>query len=381
MSVLSSARFEVVLRDAGGMATVYADEGHYAARVHDLPLMLECGDRIELHISVPRLAGGSEIVHAEIVHLHGGESTVVAREGVQFEAVSGDASGPLADAFDEGPSGPTAVLQRPGFQATPSLAGKPSVYEHFHSDEDALFDEMSDPQSDIPPPLPTSPQGTVPIRSDDALFGERDMGFDAFESEQTINRPFEPQTAVSRPAPQPGGDPRALERQPTLAGMASFEDAAPPSRVPDELADFDDGNFTGIVGSLKALRLAEVVQAMEVARKTVRIQVKPSGADAGVFFLQHGQLVYGKWGSLEGEEAFYDLARHEHGVFRIDMDLEAPAQNISRPSAFLMLEAMRRLDEERHEDDTGMDDGGFEAAPTQVFSAFFNEAQTKGKKR
>jgi hypothetical protein len=46
------------------------------------------------------------------------------------------------------------------------------------------------------------------------------------------------------------------------------------------------------------------------------------------------------------DQAFYALMRHSEGFFRIHYGDTPPAVNIESPTTFLLLEAMRLMDEE-----------------------------------
>ena len=114
------------------------------------------------------------------------------------------------------------------------------------------------------------------------------------------------------------------------------------------------GAPTGVMGSLKQMSVIEIAQTLEMGRKTARVEVHPIDAAAGVFCCQGGRVVFAASGEdpvvgavLKGEEAFFKLACHSDGFFRIHYGTESDESNIDAPTQYLLLETLRRLDE-RH---------------------------------
>ncbi len=103
---------------------------------------------------------------------------------------------------------------------------------------------------------------------------------------------------------------------------------------------------TGVMGTLRQMPVPEIVQSLEMGRKTARVDLVPTDGDKGMIAFENGQVRYAECGSLRADEAFYLLVRHKDGFFRIHYGDKPPAYNIDAPTTFLLLEAMRRLDEE-----------------------------------
>jgi hypothetical protein len=103
-----------------------------------------------------------------------------------------------------------------------------------------------------------------------------------------------------------------------------------------------------VMGTLKQMALPEIVQSLELGRKTARVDVIPVEGDAGVIAFEMGQVRYASSGTLRGDVAFYALARHKEGFFRIHYGDKPPELNINQPTTFLLLEAMRLMDEEQN---------------------------------
>lgn len=133
---------------------------------------------------------------------------------------------------------------------------------------------------------------------------------------------------------------------------------APPSSSSDVLALVEDTEPSGIFGTLREMSLVELLQSLELSRKTACVMVRPKGAAPGEVFVDFGRVVYARAGDLEGEEAFFALAHCRRGAFRVRFHTEPPARNIDRPTAYLVLEAHRRLDEEGRTDAVAADPAG-----------------------
>lgn len=103
---------------------------------------------------------------------------------------------------------------------------------------------------------------------------------------------------------------------------------------------------TGVMGTLRQMALPEIVQSLEMGRKTARVDLVPAEGDKGMIAFETGQIRYAECGALRGDDAFYQLARHKEGFFRIHYGDKPPDVNIEHPTTFLLLEAMRRMDEE-----------------------------------
>jgi len=104
---------------------------------------------------------------------------------------------------------------------------------------------------------------------------------------------------------------------------------------------------TGVMGTLKQMSVAEIVQSLELGRKTARVELVPNDGPKGVFAFDTGQIVFAtRDDGLEGEKAFYALAKHQEGFFRIHYGDQGPRRNIDKPTTFLLLEAMRLMDED-----------------------------------
>jgi hypothetical protein len=121
---------------------------------------------------------------------------------------------------------------------------------------------------------------------------------------------------------------------------------------------------TGVMGTLRQMAVTEIVQSLELGRKTARVELVPTDGQRGMVGFDEGRVVYAECGSLRGEQAFYALARHTEGFFRIRYG-EGPAErNVDNTTTYLLLEAMRLMDEESGPGEPDVDGIGAEKTPT-----------------
>jgi CheY-like chemotaxis protein len=110
------------------------------------------------------------------------------------------------------------------------------------------------------------------------------------------------------------------------------------------------GEPTGVMGTLKQMGVAEIIQSLNLGRKTAVIELTIRETVPANIGVAEGEVVSCTFGESEvGEEAFYALAPEEEGFFRIRYGQTPPTKNVSRGTTFLLLEAMRRLDENAEE--------------------------------
>jgi DNA-binding response OmpR family regulator len=103
----------------------------------------------------------------------------------------------------------------------------------------------------------------------------------------------------------------------------------------------------GVAGSLAEMSLTEIVQTLELGRKTATVAIQFTGGVSGVIGFVSGQVTYAKADDQVGEPAFYVLAAPHEGSFQIRYGEVQAEKNIDNSTTFLLLEAMRRTDERR----------------------------------
>lgn len=104
-------------------------------------------------------------------------------------------------------------------------------------------------------------------------------------------------------------------------------------------------------GNLKDMHLADLIQYICADRKiTARLTVQ-NGTREAVLFFEEGNPTHATSGELEGEEAVYDALTWADGTFALDNNVKPPTQSIERGWKYLLLEGMRRFDEQQKEAD------------------------------
>jgi tetratricopeptide (TPR) repeat protein len=139
---------------------------------------------------------------------------------------------------------------------------------------------------------------------------------------------------------------------------------------------------SGVMGGLAQMPLTEILQNMDFGKRSVRVDVWMDGAE-GTVQVHDGQIVHAAAttpaGTTDGEAAVLELCRRAGGFFRILYAREEVARNVHRPTTFVLLEALRVIDEATHgadappptESAAGFDELGadpWSAAPSEIFS-------------
>jgi len=102
----------------------------------------------------------------------------------------------------------------------------------------------------------------------------------------------------------------------------------------------------GVSGSLQEMALPDVIQILGNGRKSGLLEVS-SGTLQGVLMFQDGSIHDARFGDLGGAEAVYGILRLMEGDFALEPNTTPVEDVIGIPTHHLLLEAMRRLDEEQ----------------------------------
>lgn len=102
----------------------------------------------------------------------------------------------------------------------------------------------------------------------------------------------------------------------------------------------------GVAGSLQEMALPDVIQILANGRKSGRLEVR-SGRLHGEMRFQQGSIHDARFGDLGGAEAVYGILRLTDGEFVLEPDSSPVEDVIGIPTHHLLLEAMRRLDEDQ----------------------------------
>ncbi len=79
----------------------------------------------------------------------------------------------------------------------------------------------------------------------------------------------------------------------------------------------------GIKGSLKDMELVDIIQVLNMGKKTALIYLTHDGKE-GKVFLKNGEVVHAKSEDSTGEEAIYHLLTWRDGDFHIETDVTSP---------------------------------------------------------
>jgi response regulator RpfG family c-di-GMP phosphodiesterase len=104
----------------------------------------------------------------------------------------------------------------------------------------------------------------------------------------------------------------------------------------------------GIAGSLTQMGLPELAQILDQGRKTGRLTLE-SVTRRGEVHFKAGRVVHAICGELSGPAAFYDLLGLGEGSFELDPGFVPTAQTIDASTESLILEGLRRLDEQKRD--------------------------------
>jgi hypothetical protein len=99
-------------------------------------------------------------------------------------------------------------------------------------------------------------------------------------------------------------------------------------------------------GNLQDLPLAELLQSLEVNRKSGAIFLY-NGAEEGSVYVTSGRISHAVSANLEGEEAFYLMASWKKGRFVFEDGRPSPKRSVAREVPDMLMEAARREDEWR----------------------------------
>ena len=101
-----------------------------------------------------------------------------------------------------------------------------------------------------------------------------------------------------------------------------------------------------LTGRLAELSIAELLQTLHLAGKTAVVNID-AGLVKGSIGLVDGNVLTATLEDKVGEEAFYELLALPQGSFEVRIGEQPDEPNLSESTEFLLLEALRRLDERR----------------------------------
>jgi putative nucleotidyltransferase with HDIG domain len=105
----------------------------------------------------------------------------------------------------------------------------------------------------------------------------------------------------------------------------------------------------GVVGDLRNLGIPDIVQTLHLGLKTACVTLKGGVGEEGRIYFENGRIRHCETGKLSGEEAFYKLLQRQEGPFVIAHGQTTQLRTIAMDEMQLMMEGLRRMDEEKRE--------------------------------
>jgi DNA-binding response OmpR family regulator len=100
-----------------------------------------------------------------------------------------------------------------------------------------------------------------------------------------------------------------------------------------------------IKGDLKDINLIDLVQLLDMGKKTAVIQLEGMGKEGRVY-VENGRVVHAISGRLFGKEGLFDLFTIAEGNFLVHLHVSSKIRTINETSTNLLIEVMHRLDQQ-----------------------------------
>ncbi|MGH9337835.1 MAG: DUF4388 domain-containing protein, partial [Vicinamibacteria bacterium] len=97
-------------------------------------------------------------------------------------------------------------------------------------------------------------------------------------------------------------------------------------------------------GNTRELSLADLILVKAHDSGSYRLRLTGPAGD-GLLVIRSGRVVHAAYGELPAPDAAYLLVTEESVDFRVEADVEIPAQTVDFSAQELLIEAMRRFDE------------------------------------
>jgi CheY-like chemotaxis protein/tetratricopeptide (TPR) repeat protein len=102
---------------------------------------------------------------------------------------------------------------------------------------------------------------------------------------------------------------------------------------------------TTFSGNLSDMAVVDLVQTLELGRKSGILHFTNDFARQGAIYFRNGQIIDAELGRLQGEAALYRLLGWSEGSFEVEFKVIRRNNAISRSNQALLIEGMRRVDE------------------------------------
>ncbi|RMF60314.1 MAG: DUF4388 domain-containing protein [Calditrichaeota bacterium] len=101
-----------------------------------------------------------------------------------------------------------------------------------------------------------------------------------------------------------------------------------------------------LVGNLKDLKLANIIQINCIEQNVAKVTVH-SNNEIGSIYFSNGAIVHAEFGPFIGERAVHEMLALTDGEFKVEAGVEAPKQTITQPWNSVVLEGLRLIDEKK----------------------------------
>ncbi len=118
----------------------------------------------------------------------------------------------------------------------------------------------------------------------------------------------------------------------------------------------------GVVrGSLAQMNVIDLMQSLEMGRKSCQLTLTNEGEKCEVFFAE-GQVKHATYGALVGDQVVFKVLRWTGGSFQLDFESKTDKETTQLNTQGLLMEGLRLLDESQRE-------AGGEAEPASAPAA------------
>lgn len=98
---------------------------------------------------------------------------------------------------------------------------------------------------------------------------------------------------------------------------------------------------TGFSANLDSFDLLDVIQIINISRKTITLLINTGLEERGTLRFKDGELVWAEYGVLRGEEAFFALAAHKNGTVIHQPWNGHITSNVTQPLSRLIFQALQ----------------------------------------
>jgi hypothetical protein len=207
---------------------------------------------------------------------------------------------------------------------------------------------------DVPTESPPAPARAQ--RSRTGRWGRAKAPADADELGPRVHRLEERLRTLERlfiESPDRPNAPRAAQKSAgpaTPQGAGAAAAAATGHATTSGESGYDSPSYQ-LTGAVKSGLLPDILQLLAQNQKTGRFSLfVPERQGRLDLFFRGGEMAHAKAGNLEGEAAFFAfmVAAQQQGIYGFLDGEETEKRTINGKAEFLILEALRRIDEERH---------------------------------